>query len=65
MNYSLFIMKTKEMVSMEEKGQPGAVPASPPLLSSQFVDLFRVFFVSVEAKIAAIGPTRGKLGPTM
>jgi hypothetical protein len=34
MNYSLFIMMVKEMVSMEANGQPGAAPAAPPLLSS-------------------------------
>jgi hypothetical protein len=34
MNYSLFIMVLKEMVSMEVKGQPGAAPAASPLLSS-------------------------------
>jgi hypothetical protein len=29
-NYSLFIMLLKEMVSMESKGQPGAAPAVSP-----------------------------------
>jgi hypothetical protein len=34
MKYYLFIMVTKEMVSMEAKRQPGAAPAASPLLSS-------------------------------
>jgi hypothetical protein len=33
-NYSLFIMLLKEMVSMESKGTPGAASAASPLLSS-------------------------------
>jgi hypothetical protein len=32
-NYSLFIMLLKEMVSMESKGQPGVAPKVSPLLS--------------------------------
>jgi hypothetical protein len=32
MNYSLFIMMVKEMVSMEERGQPGAALTSSSLL---------------------------------
>jgi hypothetical protein len=30
MNYSIFIMVLKEMVSMESKGQPGAALELPP-----------------------------------
>jgi hypothetical protein len=45
MNYSIFIMEMKETMSMEENGQPGAALAAPPLLSSQSLDLFRVFTV--------------------
>jgi hypothetical protein len=33
-NYSLFIMLLKEMVSMESKGQLGAALATSPLVSS-------------------------------
>jgi hypothetical protein len=33
-NYSLFIMLLKEMVSMEPEGQPGAAPVVCPLLDS-------------------------------
>jgi hypothetical protein len=33
-NYSLFIMLLKEMVSTELKGQSGAAPTVSPLLSS-------------------------------
>jgi hypothetical protein len=40
MNYSLFIMVTKEMVSMEVKGQQGMALAASPLLSSQSLDPF-------------------------
>jgi hypothetical protein len=32
-NYSLFIMVLKEMMSMESRGQPRAAPAAAPLLS--------------------------------
>jgi hypothetical protein len=32
-NYSLFIMLLKEMISMESKGQPGAASVASPLLS--------------------------------
>jgi hypothetical protein len=39
MNYSVFIMVLKEMMSMESKGQPGAASAASPLLSSQSSDL--------------------------
>jgi hypothetical protein len=45
-NYSLFIMLLKEMVSMESKGQPRAAPSVYPLLSSQSTDPFGVFRVS-------------------
>jgi hypothetical protein len=34
-NYSLFIMLLKDMVSMESKGQPEAAPVASPLLSLQ------------------------------
>jgi hypothetical protein len=34
MNYFLFIMVVKELVSMEAKWQLGAAPASSPLISS-------------------------------
>jgi hypothetical protein len=34
MNYSLFIMVLKEMLSMELKGQLGAALVASPLLSS-------------------------------
>jgi hypothetical protein len=30
-NYSLFIMLLKEMMSIESKGEPGAAPAASPL----------------------------------
>jgi hypothetical protein len=33
-NYSLFIMLLKEMVSMELEGQPGVAPVACPLLYS-------------------------------
>jgi hypothetical protein len=33
-NYSIFIMLLKEMVSMESKGQPGAALVASSLLSS-------------------------------
>jgi hypothetical protein len=46
-NYSLFIMLMKEMVSMESKGKPGAAPAASPLLSSQSSEQFCVFYVSL------------------
>jgi hypothetical protein len=42
MNYSLFIMVLKEMVSIELKGQLGA----SPLISSQSSDPYGVFRVS-------------------
>jgi hypothetical protein len=45
-NYSLFIMLMKEIVSMESKGKSGAAPAASPLLSSQSSDQFCVFYVS-------------------
>jgi hypothetical protein len=45
-SYSLFIMVLKEMVLMESMGQPAAASPASPLLSSQSVDLFHVFFVS-------------------
>jgi hypothetical protein len=47
MNYSLFIMETKEMMPMEAKVQPVAALAASPLLSSQSADPFRVFSVSM------------------
>jgi hypothetical protein len=34
MNYSLFIMVLKEMMSMDSKGKPGEAPEASPLLSS-------------------------------
>jgi hypothetical protein len=37
-NYFLFIMLLKEMVSMESKGQPGAAPLASSNLSSQSAD---------------------------
>jgi hypothetical protein len=43
MNYFLFIMMMKEMISMEAKGQPGATPAVYPLLSLQSSDWYCVF----------------------
>jgi hypothetical protein len=46
-NYSLFIILLKEMMSMESKGQLGAAPAASPLLSSQSSDLYCVFRVSL------------------
>jgi hypothetical protein len=46
MNYSLFNIVTKVVVSMEVKGQPGIALAASPLLSSQSSDLFHVFHVS-------------------
>jgi hypothetical protein len=46
MNYSLFIMETEEMMSMEAKGQLGVAPAVSPLLSLQSSDLFRLFYAS-------------------
>jgi hypothetical protein len=45
-NYPLFIMLLKEMVSMESKGQLGAVPAASPLISSPSSDQNCVFHVS-------------------
>jgi hypothetical protein len=45
-NYSLFIMVLKEMMSMESKGQPGEAPTASPLLSSQSAYLYCVFHVS-------------------
>jgi hypothetical protein len=45
-NYSLFIMLLKKMVSMESKRQPWADLAVSPLLSSQSADLYSVFHVS-------------------
>jgi hypothetical protein len=45
-NYSLFIMFLKEMISMELKGKLGAALAASPLLSSQSSDQFCVFRVS-------------------
>jgi hypothetical protein len=36
MNYFLFIMVMKEMMSMEVKGQHGVALAASPLLYSQF-----------------------------
>jgi hypothetical protein len=55
MNYSLFIMLLKEMVSMELKRQPGV---ASPLLSSQSLDMFRIFCVSPPPRreIALTGP---------
>jgi hypothetical protein len=47
MNYSLFIMVPKDIVSMESKGQPGMASATSVLLSSQFVDPYCVFHVSL------------------
>jgi hypothetical protein len=46
-NYSLFILVLKEMVSMESIGQLGAALAVSPLISLQFADLFHVFHVSL------------------
>jgi hypothetical protein len=45
MNYSLFIIEEEDDVDGGE-GKLGAAPAASPLLSSQFVDVFHVFFVS-------------------
>jgi hypothetical protein len=45
-NYSIFIMLLKEMVSMESKEQQGVAIAMSPLLSLQSADLFGVFRVS-------------------
>jgi hypothetical protein len=47
MNYSLFIMVMKEMMSMEAKGQPGAAPATSLLLYIlESLDPFHVFSIS-------------------
>jgi hypothetical protein len=46
MNYSLFIMVAKKLVSMEVKGPSRMAPAVSPLLSPPFLDLFHVFHVS-------------------
>jgi hypothetical protein len=46
-NYSLFIMLLKEMMSMESKGQPGAALTASPLQSLQSSDLYCVFCVSL------------------
>jgi hypothetical protein len=58
-NYSLLIMLLKEMMSMESKGKPGAAPAASPLLSSQSLDPYGVFHVSLPPphKIAKGGYT--------
>jgi hypothetical protein len=45
-NYAIFIMLLKEMVSMESKGHLGAVPVACPLISSKSSYLFRVVHVS-------------------
>jgi hypothetical protein len=45
MNYSLFIMETKEMISMEAKRQPGAAPVASHLISSQSADPYCVFSI--------------------
>jgi hypothetical protein len=46
MNYSLFIIVLKEIVSIESKGQLGAAPAASPLISSQSTDPYCIFCVS-------------------
>jgi hypothetical protein len=45
MNYSLFIMVMKKMMSLEAKGQSGVAHAASPLLFSDSSDLYCVFFV--------------------
>jgi hypothetical protein len=50
MNYSLYIMVLKEMVSMESKVQSGAVVAVSPLLSSQSIHI--VYFVFLRCLVA-------------
>jgi hypothetical protein len=45
-NYSLFIMVPKEMVSMKVKGQLRAAPIASSLLSSQSADPYCVFHVT-------------------
>jgi hypothetical protein len=47
MNYFIFIMMMKDMVTMEAKEQPGAALTMYPLLSSQSIDLYCVFHVSL------------------
>jgi hypothetical protein len=56
-NYSLFIMLLKEMMSMESKGKPGAAPTVSPLLSSRSSDPYGEFCVSLPSphKIAEGG----------
>jgi hypothetical protein len=44
-NYSLFIMVLKVMMSMESRGQLGAALSASPLLSSQPSDPYGVFHV--------------------
>jgi hypothetical protein len=46
MNYSLFIMMLKEIVSMEAKAKLGVALAASPLLSSHSTDLYCVFHLS-------------------
>jgi hypothetical protein len=41
-NYSLFIMVLKEMMSVESNGESRAAPVASPLLSSQSSDHFCV-----------------------
>jgi hypothetical protein len=45
MNYSLFNIETKEMISIEAKRQPGAVLVASHLLSLQFADPYCVFSI--------------------
>jgi hypothetical protein len=47
MNYSLFIMVIKEMMSMEAKRQRGTALAASPLLSSQSLDPYCVLSISL------------------
>jgi hypothetical protein len=49
MNYSLFIIEEEDDVDGGE-GKSGAALAASPLLSSQFVDVFHVFFVSTRGE---------------
>jgi hypothetical protein len=49
-NYSLFIMLLKEMVSMESKGKLGAALTASLLVSLQFLDPYGVFHVSLSPR---------------
>jgi hypothetical protein len=44
MNYSLFIMVMKEMMSMEEKGQPGEASAASPSYPHS-LQIYIIYFV--------------------